>query len=136
MFRKPLLPGIVWTLIIVLLTLIPGNYIPRISTFLDWLGPDKLLHLFMFGIYAYLLLEGFVRHQSPFLRKNPVIISFSVGMVFAILTEVAQKYVIFGRNGNQYDFMADMLGWVIGYLSWRLIRRNDKKKLSTSKKYN
>ena len=136
MFRKPLLPGIAWTLLIVLMTLIPGNYIPRITTFLDWLGPDKLLHLFMFGVYAYLLLEGFVRHKSSFLRKNPVFISFLVGMVFAILTEVAQKYVIYGRNGNLYDFMADILGWAIGYLSWHLIRRNDKKKLSTSKKYN
>ena len=131
MFRKPLLPGIVWTMLIVLLTLIPGNYIPRVSTFLDWLGPDKLVHFFLFGIYAFLLLEGFSRHQAPFIHKNPVFISFSIGMVFAIFTEVAQRYVIYGRNGNPYDFMADMLGWVIGFMVWRTYQRNDKKKLST-----
>ena len=123
MFRKPLLPGIAWTLLIVLLTLIPGNYIPRISTFLDWLGPDKLVHLFMFGIYAYLLLEGFVRHKSPLLRKNPVFISFLVGMVFAIFTEVMQATIIPGRNGNIYDFLADMLGCLLGYTIWRITRK-------------
>lgn len=136
MFRHPLLPGIIWTLIIVVLTLIPGNYIPRVGTFFDWLGPDKLVHLILFGIYAYLLLAGFSRHNNNVLHNNAVAISFAVGMVFAIFTELSQKFLITGRNGNQYDFMADMLGWIMGYLSWRLIRRNEKKKLSTSKKYN
>ena len=55
MFKKPLLPGILWTLLIAVLTLMPGNYIPRITTFLDWLSPDKLLHFLLFGTYIFLL---------------------------------------------------------------------------------
>lgn len=137
MFRKPLLPLLIWTLIIVLLTLTPGNYIPKITSFLDWLSPDKIVHLFLFGIYAILLFEG-IRRQSwnLYLRKKAVFTGFWVGMVFAIFTEVMQKYVIPGRNGSYYDFLADTLGLFVGYVSWRIIRRNDKKNLSTFKKYN
>lgn len=136
MFRKPLLPGLVWTAFIAMLTLTPGDYIPRVTTFLDWLRPDKVVHLFIFSVYAYLLLIGFSKHNSKKLREHPVLISFVIGMIIAIFTEVMQGFVIHGRNGNIYDFIADMLGWLLGYALWHFTRRNDKKNLSTSKKYN
>jgi VanZ family protein len=137
MFRKPFLPGLLWTVFIAALTLVPGNYIPRAVTFLDWLGPDKLLHLILFGTYIFLLLEGFSRQSKhPFLRKNRVLISLIVGIVFAFFTETMQKFVIPGRNGNIYDFIADIAGSFLGYAGWSIIRRNEKKNLHSSKKYN
>lgn len=137
MFRKPLLPGLLWTMLIALLTLIPGNYIPKVTTFLDWLGPDKLVHLFIFGVYAYLLIVGFSK-QKPglFTSKNAVLSALSIGMVFALFTEVMQRFVIPGRNGSYYDFLADLLGLALGYMIWSIVRRIDKKNLPQSKKYN
>ncbi len=137
MFKKPLLPGLVWTLLIALLTLLPGNYIPKVTTFFDWLGSDKLIHLFLFGIYTYLLLEGLNKQSKyVFLQKYPVLTSLFIGIVFAIFIETMQRLVIPGRNGNIYDFLADMLGCFLGYISWYIIRRNEKKNLHSSKKYN
>lgn len=137
MFKRPLLPGLIWTFFIVLLTLTPGNYIPRVTPFLDWIGPDKLIHLFLFGIYTYLLLKGFQRQTKyPFLLKNTVILSLLLGMVLAIFTEMMQKFIIPGRNGNYYDFFADVAGCILGYISWYIIRRNEKKNLHSSKNYN
>ena len=137
MFKKPLLPGLVWTLIIALLTLLPGNYIPRVTNLLDWLSPDKLVHLFLFGTYTYLLLEGFKRQRRySFLHKHPVIISLIIGIVFAVFTETMQKLVVSGRNGNVYDFLADILGCLLGYACWYTIRRIGKKNLHSSKNYN
>lgn len=137
MFRKPLLPLLIWTLIIVLLTLTPGNYIPKVTKFFDWLSPDKLVHLFLFCIYGILVFEGLNRQSwIANIRKRAVITGFLLGMIFAFFTEVMQKYVIPGRNGNYLDFLADILGLILGYVGWRIIRRNDKKNLSTSKKYN
>lgn len=137
MFRKPLLPGLIWTMLIALLTLMPGNYIPKITPFLDWFSPDKLVHLFLFGIYAFLLLEGFSRQDRfPVLKKHPILISLLIGIVFAFLIEAMQKYVIPGRNGNLYDFLADAIGSLLGYLCWRIFRRNEKKNLQSSKNYN
>ena len=137
MFKKPLLPGLVWTLLIALLTLLPGNYIPKVTTFFDWLGPDKLIHVFLFGTYTYLLLEGLNKQSKyVFLQKYPVFTSLFIGIVFAIFIETMQRLVIPGRNGNIYDFLADMLGCFLGYISWYIIRRNEKKNLHSSKKYN
>jgi len=137
MFKKPLLPGLLWTLLIAVLTLMPGNYIPRITTFFDWLSPDKILHFILFGTYVFLLLEGFRRQkQYPFLQKHHILISLILGIVFAFFTEAMQKFVIPGRNGNIYDFLADIIGSLLGYLSWYIVRRNGKKNLLSSKKYN
>jgi len=137
MFKKPLLPGIIWTLLIALATLLPGNFIPKITTFIDWLSPDKLVHLFLFGTYAYLLIEGLSRQSRyAFLQKHPVIIAIMLGIVFAFFTEAMQKFVIPGRNGNIYDFLADTIGCFLGYTRWLIMRRNEKKNLHSSKNYN
>ena len=137
MFKKPLLPGLLWTLLIAVLTLMPGHYIPRITTFWDWLSPDKLLHFLLFGTYIFLLLEGFKRQRTyAFLQKHPVVMGLLIGIIFAIFIEVMQKFVIPGRDGNIYDFLADMLGSILGILTWRIAARNEKKKLHSSKNYN
>ncbi len=137
MFKKPLLPGILWTMFIALLTLSPGNYIPKITTFLDWIGPDKLVHIFLYGIYSYFLLEGFSRQRKYLLlQKHPCSDQLFIGIVFAFFTEAMQKYVVPGRNGNLYDFLADTMGCFLGYISWRIIGRNGKKNLHSSKNYN
>ena len=125
MFRKPLLPGVLWTLIIGVLMLTPGNYIPKISSFLDWLGPDKLVHLFLFGTYTYLWSEGFHKQlKSRLLQGYPLLFSFIFGMIFATFTELMQAHIISGRNGNVYDFLANALGCALGILVWKIIKKN------------
>lgn len=137
MFKRPLVPGLLWTLLIAVLTLVPGNYIPRITTFFDWISPDKILHLILFGIYTFLLAAGFSKQSgSSLLKQNPVIISIIIGIVFAFFIEVMQKYVIPGRNGNMYDFFADVMGTFLGIAAWRIMGRIEKKNLHSSKKYN
>ena len=126
MFKRPLLPGLIWTLLIAVLTLLPGNYIPRTPTFLEWLSADKILHLILFGTYAYLMAEGLKKQaSSSLLARYPVIFSLIIGIVFAFFTEVMQKYVIPGRNGNVYDFIADVLGALLGLAAWHYTGRNE-----------
>ena len=137
MFKRPLLPGLIWTLLIAVLTLMPGNYIPKVLTFLDWLSPDKIVHLILFGVYAYLLAEGFVRQDRPwFTSRYPIWSSLIIGIVFAFFTEVMQRFVIPGRYGNIYDMLADILGSILGITVWYIIQRNEKKNLRSSKNYN
>ena len=134
MFKRPLLPGLAWTLLIAVLTLAPGNYIPRVVTFLDWLSPDKIVHFILFGTYSFLLMEGFKRQNKyAFPLKYTVFTTLFIGIVFGILIEVMQKFVIPGRNGNIYDMLADILGSFLGVAAWIIIRRNEKKNLRSSK---
>jgi len=55
MFIKNNWPGILWGVIILIITGIPGNYFPKVTTFWDWLSPDKIVHLFLFSIFVLLL---------------------------------------------------------------------------------
>ncbi len=131
------MPGILWTLVIALLTLMPGNYVPRVITFLDWLSADKVLHFLLFGIYLYLLTEGFHRQTgSSLLSRYAVIWGLVIGIIFAFLIEVMQRHVIPGRNGNIYDFLADLAGSLLGVACWYIAGKIGNKKLRSSEKYN
>ncbi|MDO9511388.1 MAG: VanZ family protein [Bacteroidales bacterium] len=116
MFR-PLIPAIIWTIVVLLLTGIPGGLMPDVPKFMDLLQPDKLVHLFIFGLWVFLFAHGISKFKSQhlFLHKSGVFSMF-LGMIFGGFTEVLQYYVIPGRSGNIYDFIADALGCYIGYL--------------------
>ena len=124
-------PAIVWALFILILTGIPGNQIPRIPDFLEWLSPDKVIHLIMFGLLSYLMLYGnrrqyFKNKKRSFYVINAILIS----AVYGIITELLQVYVFTGRNGNIYDAAADLLGAIIGGMAYYLqhIKNNDETK--------
>ncbi len=117
-------PAGLWSLFILLLTGLPGSYFPSVRTFWDWLGPDKLVHLFIFAVLVFLILFG-VREQYFNSKKRYVfgIISVVITSLYGLLTEVLQVYVFVGRSGNRFDFYADsvgaILGWVIFFAVYR-----------------
>lgn len=133
MFFRHTAPALVWAIVILVLSGIPGNYFPRIEGFWDWLGPDKLVHLLLYSAFVFLLMRGFyLQYSFPFLRLNYIWISLAVGTVFGILTEVLQKFVFIGRSGNIYDFGADVAGCLLGWLLFAWLKR---KGSSILKKY-
>ncbi|MBW7847434.1 MAG: VanZ family protein [Bacteroidales bacterium] len=113
---KNWLPAIAWALFVLILTTVPGKYFPKVTRFIDWLSPDKVVHLLMFGILAFLTAFPF---QKPFTeQKRRSSISFFVilsGAAYGGLTELLQAYVFIGRSGNLYDFLADVVGTLIGF---------------------
>ena len=124
MFFKYNWPGILWLIIIFLLTGFPGDYFPRIQTFWNWLGPDKIAHLILFGIFIFLLIRGF-RKQSSYqhLKRNYIIYALGIGIIFGAITEVMQRYVFIGRNANIYDFLANVAGCLLGLAVYYLVNR-------------
>lgn len=119
MFFRYNWPGIAWIVIILFMTGIPGNYIPEVTTLREWLGPDKITHLLMFGILSYLTIRGLKKqYRFPILRYNAVAVAIIFGIILGIITELMQKYIFTGRNANIYDFMANVLGSIAG---WGLI---------------
>ena len=54
-----LLPALVWAIMILFLTGMPGTYFPKVATFWEWLSPDKLIHIFIFGVQSFLVLTAF-----------------------------------------------------------------------------
>ncbi len=119
---KRLWPSISWAIIILILVGFPGEYIPKVVTFWDWLSPDKFVHLIIFGIQSYLLLYGFnVRDMQGKRRFKYNTVLLSVSIFFAAMTEILQVYVFIGRYGNFYDFLADACGVVLGFMAYYLL---------------
>lgn len=121
MILKRLWLSIVWAIIIMLLTGLPGNYFPDVVSFWEWLSPDKVVHLVIFGIQAFLMLiaqKQYLSRKSRFRITTAIII---VSIAFAALTEILQTYLFIRRCGSVYDFLADVVGVFVGLLAYNLL---------------
>ena len=121
---KKLWPAIAWAIVILILTGVPSNYIPIKITFLDWASPDKIVHFVLFGGQSFLILYAF--RKQYFAGNNRYVIAtvaIGIGIVYGLLTEILQYYVFVGRNGNYFDFIADVIGAFIGFLAFYLFYR-------------
>ena len=97
-FWKFHLPAIFWALIILLLCGIPGNKIPEL-TFLEWLNPDKFVHLILFGVLCILLLKGFVnQNHSHTLNKNAIYLTLTICILYGCMVEILQEYFFIHNN--------------------------------------
>ncbi len=103
-----------WAILILILCGVPGNNFPRLS-FLDWLRPDKIVHLILFGVQSYLFIIGFSR-QTIYTSLNKhaqrwgVLLSISYGA----LVEVLQSTIFIGRSGDVRDAIANAIGALLG----------------------
>ncbi len=114
MFLKSLRSALLWALFILIICGIPGQRIPHLD-FLDWLRPDKIVHLIVFGILSYLLIKGFLKQDAiHFLRTNPRLSSLLISCVYGCVIEILQEYIFIHRSGDVRDAAADAIGALIG----------------------
>jgi len=114
MFFKSLLPALLWALFILIICGVPGHRIPRVD-FLDWLKPDKLVHLFVFGVLCFLMIRGLTKSATvEFLHSHPRLWSVLISIAYGALIEVLQATVFIDRSGDVRDALADAIGALIG----------------------
>lgn len=110
---------------------LPGSCFPTVKTFWEWLGPDKIVHLVMFGLQAFLIPFGYrfdyLQRDDAF-RKKLLCLSLLVAAAYGGLTELLQKHVFIGRNGSLFDFYADVIGCVLGVFIFKMSYRKKIKK--------
>ena len=66
---------------------LPGNCFPTVVSFWDWLGPDKIVHLFVFGILSFSMLWGY--------RKKIIIVATGfadIVMINPVITAKSEPY--------------------------------------------
>lgn len=109
-------PSLLWALIIMLLMGLPGNFFPTVINFWEWLGPDKIAHIFIFAFLSFFILWGYrrkIENNSKYLLGF-CLLSFLIASAYGALTEILQITIFVGRSGNIYDFCADMIGSLVG----------------------
>jgi len=117
------IPVLLWALVILVIIAIPGNYIPKPSGLWESISPDKILHFGLFAPLSYLLAWGIYKNNKP--SKQVIIIPLIFGIIYAILTEMLQYYIIQGRNGNLFDAIADIIGVSLGLILFSKIKNSN-----------
>ncbi len=128
-------PGLICATAIMVLMGLPGKYFPTIVSFWDWLSTDKIVHLLLFAVFAFVSLWGY-RHlffniNYPHRKKLFLIISL-ISILYGGLTELLQKYLFINRYGSIYDFIADSIGCFIGILLFYFLVQKKLKNLKKS----
>ncbi|MBK6444959.1 MAG: VanZ family protein [Bacteroidetes bacterium] len=123
MFLRYHLPTLVWAIFILILCGIPGDKIPEM-TFWQWLKPDKIVHILIFGLLCFLLIRSFgIQHSSEFFRRNAPFAAVLISISYGILVEILQATVFIHRSGDVRDAIANSIGALLGLWFFRRIRR-------------
>lgn len=117
MFVKHRLPFILWSFIILYLTLSPNSKLPESDT-ISFL--DKLAHGGVFMIWSFLLMRYMYANKKKRIVKNPCVMHLLLfSGIFGLGIEWIQYYLPF-RQFEWTDLAADMAGGVAGYYIYRI----------------
>ena len=101
---------ILWALFILALSIGPGANFPEMNLF----EPDKLAHLFVYGVLVYLALRAYKSVKELSLRIIIVIISSSA--LYGLLLEIVQKTFFPHRFFEWGDVIANTVGSILGWI--------------------
>ena len=113
---KKFLPGIAWFFIVLVITFLPGEDIPKVG-WLDKIYFDKWVHIGLFGGLTFLFCWPFYKSDlSEQKRINYFIKIALTASIWGLTTEFIQRFYISGRSFDLLDWAADSLGALIALL--------------------
>ena len=108
------------------LTGIPGSCLPHVKPIV---GLDKVVHLLMYAVFAFLCLWGYRKQFIPngqAYQKKALLLAVVISIYYGGLTEILQEYLVPGRTGDWIDFLADGIGTLLGVFVFQLFYRHKK----------
>jgi glycopeptide antibiotics resistance protein len=123
MFLKHTKWSILWALIILVLCGIPGKDIPHIS-FLELLSFDKLVHAGIFFVLIVLTIRGLLLQNSfTTIQLTAKKTAFISCVVYGGALEIMQGTIFEQRSADVFDFIANTVGCIIGWLLYEKIEK-------------
>ena len=101
-----------WLVFVSFLFCLPGAAFPSA----DWMSRiyfDKWVHI---GIFTGILF--FWSWALQLLKRNSLLILFIVALLYGLLVEIVQDQFIPNRSFDWKDWVADLVGSIIGLLFW------------------
>lgn len=116
MFWRFNITSVFWIAVIFLAVIIPGKDLPRE----DLMNSDKAFHVVMFAILSFQVAVG-LKRQTRFRKLRHYAEKFSAvfGIVYGAITEVIQGLFVQGRQADLFDFVANVVGVMIGLFIFR-----------------
>lgn len=110
-----------WLLLILLLTLTPGQAIPDTSLWEELINVDKVVHFLIFSILVLLMIIGFTKqYRFASVRKYAIPAALGISIGYGLLIELIQ-IIIPDRGFELMDVVANTIGCFIGYAVFYLI---------------
>jgi VanZ family protein len=98
-------PPVAWALLIFLASSIPAQAFPESRVF-DY---DKLIHMGIYGVFAFLLFRGFRLRRVPASLAIAGWLTLGICTAYGASDEFHQLFVP-GRSCDVFDLLADLLG--------------------------
>lgn len=119
MFLRHNYLGILWAILILLLSALPPKQFPSTTTFENF---DKAVHVFLYAQFVLLLIIGFIK-QNRFrrLRDRAISFAFLISFFYGMVIELLQKFIFEGRSIEFLDLIANVSGTIFGILVFFLI---------------
>ena len=116
--------ALLWTLLILILCLIPGRDLPQ-WRWADLLSVDKFVHTAMFAVLVVLSVRG-LRRQDRYdgLRSRAVLSTLLFAIPYGGALEIMQGTLLTDRVADVGDFIANAIGCALG---WWWLRRQARK---------
>ena len=119
---------IIWAIFIFIISTIPGNDIPKFD-WADMFKPDKLVHIFVYGVLVYTFLRAYCR-QHPNISNDKLI---KIGLIAAVIASVygwslefIQENFCQGRLFEIFDGVANTTGAFLFFGIFWWLRKNKK----------
>ena len=120
-------PWIIWLIIILILSLLPGDQLPDFKT--DWISIDSATHFTMYFVLSGLFLLGFLTFEKKInekvnlsnIRLYGVVILAGILIGYAI--ELIQWNFIFRRYFDVADIVMNSFGTIFGVFMYSLTGR-------------
>jgi len=106
--RPSLIPAVCWLCLSVFLLTIPGSKIPK-QDWLDKIWFDKWVHIGLFGILTWLWCRGL-----PARTRTTFILVGIACLVYGVVMEFVQQYLVANRSFDGGDIIADAAGCLLG----------------------
>jgi VanZ family protein len=114
---KKFIPGIAWFFLVLVLVCTPGDNLPKVDNWLIQIDYDKLIHVGIFALMAFLFMYPIVKSTLSQKEKWYYIIKIALAtIVWGYTTEVIQKFFIPGRSYDLADWLADSIGGIIALI--------------------
>jgi ABC-type transporter Mla maintaining outer membrane lipid asymmetry permease subunit MlaE len=109
-----LVKSIIWGLIILLLCTIPGNKINKVAL-LELRHIDKFLHFLMYFIFSLILYLDLRKYINSLKNKYfGYLYIFFISLVWGVIIELIQYYILSYREGSVADIIANIGGILTG----------------------
>jgi VanZ family protein len=118
---KQFIPAITWFVFVTVLFLIPGSEFPNEDWF-EKVYLDKVVHIAFIFLLVYLFYFPSRKTDS-----NPLLLLACLGIVYGIVIEFIQKYLVTGRSFELADIACDFAGCIIAYFIGTWQRKYQKK---------